>query len=91
MLRTNILYYEVLNSPLVQLEKVKYVEVQFFNEKVQLEGRHVIQLPMEKTVHDLVQHVRSRIGREHAKKDIRLMEVLSSRIFKVQPTSVYLG
>lgn len=81
---TNILYYEVLDIPLPYLEKLKCVKVQFFNEKVEMEGEHMIRLPKDKTVQDLIEELRCELGEKYDKKDFRLMEVLSSKIFKVE-------
>lgn len=85
---TNILYYEVLDIPLPYLEKLKCMKVQFFNSKVEMEGEHLIRLPKDKKVEDLIESLRMELGEEYDGKEFRLMEVLASKIFKVcEPSS----
>lgn len=85
---TNILYYEVLDMPLSYLEKLKCMKVQFFNEKVEMEGEHLIRLPKDKKVEDLIENLRTELGEEYDGKEFRLMEITGSKIFKVSTENI---
>jgi len=84
---TNILYYEVLDMELPYLEKMKCVRICFYSKKSELQSEHQIRLPREKTVRDLVDALKEELGEEYAKEDLRVMEILSSKIFKVPTLS----
>eukprot|EP00803_Ostreobium_quekettii_P004318 evm.model.scf_1518.4 EVM.evm.TU.scf_1518.4 scf_1518:22440-34055(-) len=80
---TNILYYEILDMPLPELEKLKCLRVQFHNEKCECIGEHQVRLPKDKFVADLLGELRKELGEEYEGKPMRLMEVYHGKIFKV--------
>lgn len=80
---TNILYYEILDMELPFLEKMKCMRICFHNKKSELQSEHQIRIPREKTVRDLIELLKVELGDEFAHSDIRIMEILSSKIFKV--------
>ncbi|CAD7702882.1 unnamed protein product [Ostreobium quekettii] len=79
----NILYYEILDVPLPELERLKCLRVQFHNEKCECVGEHQVRLPRDKGVGDLLGELRKELGEEYEGKPMRLMEVYHGKIFKV--------
>ena len=80
---TNILYYEILDMQLPILEKMKHVTVFFHNLKSELQSVHMIRLPQEMTVGDLVEQLKQELGDDYADSGFRVMQIRRSRIFKV--------
>ena len=80
---TNILYYEILDMQLPTLEKMKCMRICFHNLKSELQSEHMIRLPREKTIGDLIEQLKQELGDDYANSDFRVMEILSSKIFKV--------
>ena len=83
----NILYYEILDMQLPTLEKMKYMRICFHNLKSELQSVHMIRLPREKTIADLIDQLKQELGEDYANSDFRVMEILSSKVFKVRQTT----
>eukprot|EP01119_Soliformovum_irregulare_P002065 TRINITY_DN1212_c0_g1_i2.p1 TRINITY_DN1212_c0_g1~~TRINITY_DN1212_c0_g1_i2.p1 ORF type:complete len:372 (+),score=141.15 TRINITY_DN1212_c0_g1_i2:1296-2411(+) len=84
----DILYFEVLDVPLVELENKKEIRVTFRRNSAY--RHHKILLPTESTIFDIA----TQIAQLENVKDvtrIRVLEVFSSRIFKVFEHSEKLG
>ena len=79
---TNILYYEILDMQLPYLEKMKCMRIAFHNQKGELQSEHQIRLPREKTISDLIDQLKEELGEDYSMCDIRVMEILSSKVFK---------
>ena len=80
---TNILYYEILDMQLPTLEKMTCLKVFFHDLKTELQSTHMIRLPREMTIGDLIDQLKQELGDEHADSDMRVMETLESTFFKV--------
>ena len=80
---TNILYYEILDMQLPTLEKMTCLKVFFHNLKTELQSTHMIRLPREMTIGDLIDQLKQELGVEYADSDMRVMETLESTFFKV--------
>lgn len=78
-----ILYYEILDIPLDELEKLKTLKVAFHSEKTELASEHSIRLPRESNVGDVLNELKKVLDSEYAEKKFRLMEVFNSKVFKV--------
>ena len=81
---TNILYYEILDMQLPTLEKMTCLKVFFHNLKTELQSTHMIRLPREMTIGDLIDQLKQELGVEYADSNIRVMETLNSRVYKVK-------
>lgn len=77
-----ILYYEVLDIPLDDLEKLKTLKVAFHNDKTELASEHSIRLPRESTIGDVLNELKKVLGKDYQDKKFRLMEVFNSKVFK---------
>ena len=84
---TNILYYEILDMQLPTLEKIKCIRICFHNLKSELQSEHMIRLPREKTIADLIDQLKQELGEDYANSDFRVMETLWSKVFKVRQTT----
>lgn len=82
---SGILYYEVLDIPLPQLERLKSLKVVFYSEKVVEVSQHQVRLPKESTVGDVLDAIAQEIGGSCTGSDLRLLEVFYHKIFKVCP------
>lgn len=83
---SNILYYEILDLPLPELERLKTLKVAFHNQKTELVCEQQVRLPKESCVEDVLQHLKGVLG-DKAQGDLRMLEVCYHRIYKVfQPT-----
>ena len=80
---TDILYYEILDMQLPTLEKMKGVMVLFHNPKTELQSAHMIRLPREMTIGDLVEQLKQELGDDYAYSDVRVMKTRNSKIIKV--------
>ncbi len=55
----------------------------FYNDKTEEVSSHTLRLPKEGTVADLLGELQRQLGEEYGNRQLRLMEVSYSRIFKV--------
>lgn len=58
--------------------------MQFHNDKTEFVAEHVIRLPHDSQVEDVLRELSSRLGAEYSGRKLRLLEVYHSKIFKVQ-------
>eukprot|EP00192_Tetraselmis_astigmatica_P000385 CAMPEP_0117664232 /NCGR_PEP_ID=MMETSP0804-20121206/9096_1 /TAXON_ID=1074897 /ORGANISM="Tetraselmis astigmatica, Strain CCMP880" /LENGTH=1147 /DNA_ID=CAMNT_0005471423 /DNA_START=186 /DNA_END=3631 /DNA_ORIENTATION=+ len=77
-----ILYYEVLEMALPELERLKSLKIVFYNEKAVEASQHQVVLPKESCVADALEVVAKEIGGSCHAADLRLMEVFYQKIFK---------
>ncbi|KAF6255465.1 hypothetical protein COO60DRAFT_1641474 [Scenedesmus sp. NREL 46B-D3] len=80
---TDTLYYEALDMPLPQLEQLKSLRVHFHNDRTEFVGEHVVRLPRDSSVGDVLRDLGSRLGADYAGRQLRLLEVYHSKIYKV--------
>ncbi|GAQ84171.1 Ubiquitin carboxyl-terminal hydrolase [Klebsormidium nitens] len=82
---SDILYYEVLDIPLPDLEKLKTLNVVFANSKVEEVASHQIRIPRTGTVSDLLVELRKKVELSRPDAELRVVEVIMSKIFKILP------
>ncbi|KAK9823704.1 hypothetical protein WJX72_004794 [[Myrmecia] bisecta] len=80
---TDILYYEVLDLPLPELERLKTLKVVFHNEKTEEVATHTVRLPKESVVGDVLAALALQLGPAVAARPLRLLEVFYCKIYKV--------
>jgi len=80
---TDVLYYEVLDMPLDELEKLKTLKVSFHNDKTEFVGELTVRVPKEGIVADVLNELSRQLGPDAAGRRLRLMEVYNSKVFKV--------
>ena len=58
---SDVLYYEVLDMPVFEAERLKTLKVHYHNNRTQNAGTHHIRLPKDSTVRDLLRELRRRV------------------------------
>eukprot|EP00879_Flechtneria_rotunda_P027398 GHRR01029346.1.p1 GENE.GHRR01029346.1~~GHRR01029346.1.p1 ORF type:complete len:247 (+),score=133.15 GHRR01029346.1:38-742(+) len=86
----DVLYYEVLDMPLPQLEQLKSLRVHFHSDKTEFVAEHVLRLPRDSSVADVLQDLSGRLGPDYAGRRLRLLEVYHSKIYKVSASTMAL-
>uniref|UniRef100_A0A7S0WIA5 ubiquitinyl hydrolase 1 n=1 Tax=Chlamydomonas leiostraca TaxID=1034604 RepID=A0A7S0WIA5_9CHLO len=81
----DILYYEVLDMPLEQLEQLKAIKLTWHKEGGDPVSEHLVRLPPESKVEAALAELGKQVGAAAEKRPLRLLEVHSSRIYKVVP------
>jgi len=81
--QTDILYYEVLDIPLPQLEQLKTLKVSFHAPNTKLVEEFQLRLPKNATVGDVLNELKSKLGDKVKGRKIRLLELFYSQIYKV--------
>ncbi|KAG1672785.1 hypothetical protein FOA52_002773 [Chlamydomonas sp. UWO 241] len=79
------LYYEVLDMPLAQMEKLKAMRVSYHGPKAEFVAEHRIRVPRESCVGDLLTELARQLGPSHASagQPLRLVEVINNKLYKV--------
>ena len=81
---TDVLYYEVLDLPLPQLEALKTLRVHFHDERTRSVGAPLqVRVAADATFADVLAETGRQLPEEHAAKRLRLLEVFQSRIHRV--------
>ncbi|XP_026420599.1 ubiquitin carboxyl-terminal hydrolase 12-like [Papaver somniferum] len=88
---TDILYYEVLDIPLPELERLKTLEVAFHHATKDDVVVHSIRLPKQSTVVDVINDLKTKVELSHPDAELRLLEVVHHRILKIFPLSEKIG
>ncbi|CAA3017074.1 ubiquitin carboxyl-terminal hydrolase 12-like isoform X2 [Olea europaea subsp. europaea] len=82
---SDILYYEVLDIPLPELQCLKTLKVAFHHatkdEAVILNTR----LPKQSTVGDVLNEIKTKVELSHPNAELRLLEVFYHKIYKIFP------
>ena len=78
---TDTLYYEVLDIPLFELERLKSLKIAFHNEKAEEVDTYTLRLPKDSKVEEVLQELRRRIP-SCGSEQLRLMEVFYHKIYK---------
>ncbi|KAL7084737.1 hypothetical protein ACP275_14G239300 [Erythranthe tilingii] len=84
---SDILYYEVLDMPLPELQGLRTLKVAFRNAANNEMDIHNIRLPKESTVSDVLDDVRMKAKLSHPEAELRLLEVFTHRIYKIFSSS----
>ncbi|KAI7746246.1 hypothetical protein M8C21_000411, partial [Ambrosia artemisiifolia] len=79
---SDILYYEVLDIPLPQLQCLKTLKVAFHHSNKEEPVIHNIRLPKQSTVGDVLNELKSKVTLSHQNAELRLLEVFYHKIYK---------
>ncbi|KAL1821181.1 ubiquitin C-terminal hydrolase 12 [Daucus carota subsp. sativus] len=82
---SDILYYEVLDIPLPELQCLKTLKVAFHHASKDEVVIHNIRLPKQSTVGDVLNEIKTKVELSHANAELRLLEVFYHKIYKIFP------
>ncbi|KAF7153501.1 hypothetical protein RHSIM_Rhsim01G0198200 [Rhododendron simsii] len=88
---SDILYYEVLDIPLPELQGLKTLKVAFHHATKEEVSVHTIRLPKQSTVGDVINELKTKVELSHADAELRLLEVFYHKIYKVPEEEKNLG
>ncbi|KAG5405656.1 hypothetical protein IGI04_011775 [Brassica rapa subsp. trilocularis] len=80
---SDILYYEVLDIPLPELQGLKILNVAFHHASKDEVIIHTIRLPKQSTVGDVINELKTKVELSHQDAELRLLEVFSHKIYKI--------
>ncbi|KAL5076247.1 hypothetical protein RYX36_015231 [Vicia faba] len=80
---SDILYYEVLDIPLPELQGLKTLKVAFHHAIKDEVVSHTIRLPKQSTVGDVLDDLKTKVELSHPDAELRLLEVFYHKIYKV--------
>ncbi|PKA50906.1 Ubiquitin carboxyl-terminal hydrolase 12 [Apostasia shenzhenica] len=84
---SDILYYEVLDIPLPELQGLKTLKVAFNHATKNEVVVQSIRLPKNSTVADVINDLKSKVELSHPNAELRLLEVFYHKIYKIFPPS----
>ncbi|XP_065870951.1 ubiquitin C-terminal hydrolase 12-like isoform X1 [Euphorbia lathyris] len=84
---SDILYYEVLDIPLPELQCLKTLKVAFHHATKDEVVIHTIRLPKQSTVGDVITDLKTKVELSHPNAELRLLEVFYHKIYKIFPLS----
>ncbi|GMY23515.1 ubiquitin carboxyl-terminal hydrolase 12-like isoform X6 [Fagus crenata] len=84
---SDILYYEVLDIPLPELQGLKTLKVAFHHAMKDEVVIHTIRLPKQSTVGDVINDLKTKVELSHPNAELRLLEVFYHKIYKIFPLS----
>ncbi|KAL3620230.1 ubiquitin carboxyl-terminal hydrolase 13 [Castilleja foliolosa] len=84
---SDILYYEILDMPLPELQCLRTLQVAFRNATNHEIEIHNIRVPREGNVSDVLDDLRLKAELSHPEAELRLLEVFSHRIYKIFSSS----
>ncbi|XP_042049768.1 ubiquitin C-terminal hydrolase 12-like isoform X2 [Salvia splendens] len=82
---SDILYYEVLDIPLPELQGLKTLKVAFHHATKDEVVIHTIRLPKQSSVGDVINDLKSKVELSHPDAELRLLEVFYHKIYKIFP------
>ncbi|KAK7824509.1 ubiquitin carboxyl-terminal hydrolase 12, partial [Quercus suber] len=88
---SDILYYEVLDIPLPELQGLKTLKVAFHHSTKDEVVIHTIRLPKQSTVGDVINDLKTKVELSHPNAELRLLEVFYHKIYKVPEEEKNLG
>ncbi|XP_020226107.1 ubiquitin carboxyl-terminal hydrolase 13 isoform X2 [Cajanus cajan] len=80
---SDILYYEVLDIPLPELQCLKTLKIAFHHATKDEVVNHTIRLPKHSTVSDVINDLKSKGDLSHPDAELRLLEVFYHKIYKI--------
>ncbi|TXG49238.1 hypothetical protein EZV62_025113 [Acer yangbiense] len=80
---SDVLYYEVLDIPLPELQGLKTLKVAFHHASKDDVVTHTIRLQKQSTVADVINHLKTKVELSHPNAELRLLEVFYHKIYKV--------
>ncbi|PON82403.1 Ubiquitinyl hydrolase [Trema orientale] len=84
---SDILYYEVLDIPLPELQGLKNLKVAFHHATKDEVVIHNIRLPKQSTVGDVINVLKTKVELSRPDAELRLLEVFYHKIYKIFPHS----
>nr|GEU65222.1 ubiquitin carboxyl-terminal hydrolase 12-like isoform X1 [Tanacetum cinerariifolium] len=84
---SDILYYEVLDIPLPELQCLKTLKAAFHHATKDEVVIHTIRLPKQSTVADMINDLRTKVELSHKDAELRLVEIFYHKIYKIFPLS----
>ncbi|OVA00858.1 Ubiquitin carboxyl-terminal hydrolases family 2 [Macleaya cordata] len=84
---SDILYYEVLDIPLPELQCLKTLKVAFHHATKDEVVIHSIRLAKQSTVGDVINDLKTKVELSHPNAELRLLEVFYHKIYKIFPPS----
>lgn len=82
---SDILYFEVLDIPLPELQGLKSLKVAFHNYKTEEVTVHNVRLPKQSTVGDVLNELKTKVELSNPKAELRILEVFYHKIYKIFP------
>ncbi|KAK6139773.1 hypothetical protein DH2020_026449 [Rehmannia glutinosa] len=82
---SDILYYEVLDIPLPELQCLKTLKVAFHHATKDEAIVLNIRLPKQSTVGDVLNEIKTKVELSHPSAELRLLEVFYHKIYKIFP------
>ncbi|KAJ3675624.1 hypothetical protein LUZ60_004666 [Juncus effusus] len=82
---SDILYYEVLDIPLPELQGLKTLKVAFHHSTKEEVVIHSIRLPKNSTVGDVITDLKTKVELSRPDAQLRLLEVFYHKIYKIFP------
>ncbi|XLS71974.1 hypothetical protein HN51_028839 [Arachis hypogaea] len=80
---SDILYYEVLDIPLPELQGLKTLKIAFHHATKDEVLIHTIRLPKQCDVEDVINDLKSKVDLSHPNAELRLLEVFYHKIYKI--------
>eukprot|EP00246_Nothoceros_aenigmaticus_P013115 TRINITY_DN439_c0_g3_i1.p1 TRINITY_DN439_c0_g3~~TRINITY_DN439_c0_g3_i1.p1 ORF type:complete len:1081 (+),score=256.97 TRINITY_DN439_c0_g3_i1:216-3458(+) len=84
---SDILYFEILDLPLPELQGLKTLKVAFHNVKTEELSVHNIRLPKQSTVGDVIAELKGKVELSSEKAELRILEVFYHKIYKIFPST----
>ncbi|XP_020222198.1 ubiquitin carboxyl-terminal hydrolase 12 isoform X2 [Cajanus cajan] len=84
---SDILYYEILDIPLPELQCLKTLKIAFHLATKDEVVLSTIRLPKQSTVEDVLNDIKSKVNLSHPDAQLRLLEVFYHKIYKIFPLS----
>ncbi|KAI7751498.1 hypothetical protein M8C21_022572, partial [Ambrosia artemisiifolia] len=82
---SDILYYEVLDIPLPEMQGLRTLKVAFYQATKDEVVMHTIRLPKQSTVGDVMNNLKTKVELSHKDAELRLLEVFCHKIYKTFP------
>uniref|UniRef100_J3NDH9 ubiquitinyl hydrolase 1 n=1 Tax=Oryza brachyantha TaxID=4533 RepID=J3NDH9_ORYBR len=82
---SDILYYEVLDIPLPELQCLKTLKVAFHHATKDEVVIHSIRLPKNSTISDVIADLKTKVELSNPDAELRLLEVFYHKIYKIFP------
>ncbi|KAM3288210.1 hypothetical protein P3S67_021640 [Capsicum chacoense] len=80
---SDILYYEVLDIPLRELQGLKTLKVTFYHAAKDEVTIHTIRLPKQSTIGDVLNDLKTKVELSRPDAELRLLEVFYHKIYKI--------
>ncbi|KAH7299953.1 hypothetical protein KP509_24G037500 [Ceratopteris richardii] len=81
---SDILYFEVLDIPLPELQGLKTLKISFHNQKTEEVAVHNIRLPKQSVVGDVITELKKKMELSNPNTELRILEVFYHKIYKIE-------